>query len=74
MGKTLEVMSGCLDRVECGCDCDRLEPVKEWLRPKRNMFASVISGTLVSTFWIKTSVRKFQVFVLLVCHRMVGGD
>ena len=40
-------MSGCLDRVRCGCDCDCLEPVKEWLRPKRNMFASVIAGTLV---------------------------
>lgn len=40
-------MSGCLDRVSCGCDCEFLEPAKEWLRPKRNMFASVIAGTLV---------------------------
>ncbi len=40
-------MSGCLDRLSCDCDCDCLEPVKEWLRPKRNIIASVISGTLV---------------------------
>jgi len=39
-------MSGCLDRVDCSCEC--LEPAKEWLKPKRNMIASIISGTLVS--------------------------
>ena len=38
-------MSGCLDRVRCRCDC--LEPVKEWIQPKRNMFASIAAGTLV---------------------------
>ena len=38
-------MSGCLDRVRCQCDC--LEPIKEWMQPKRNMFASIAAGTLV---------------------------
>ena len=38
-------MSGCLDRVRCRCDW--LDPAVEWLKPKRNMFASIISGTLV---------------------------
>ena len=42
-------MSGCLDRISCDCDCDCLETLKEWLTPKRNMIASVIAGTLVST-------------------------
>ena len=39
-------MSGCLDKVQCSCDW--FEPVKEWFRPKRNMMASIIAGTLVS--------------------------
>ena len=39
-------MSGCLDRVDCSCEC--VEPAREWLKPKRNMFASIVSGTLVS--------------------------
>ncbi len=38
-------MSGCLDRIRCQCDC--LEPIKEWMQPKRNMFASIAAGTLV---------------------------
>lgn len=42
---THTIMSGCLDRIRCQCDC--FEPVKEWLQPKRNLFASVASGTLV---------------------------
>ena len=42
-------MSGCLDRVSCSCDW--LEPVKEWIQPKRNMFASILSGTLVSVLY-----------------------
>ena len=41
-------MSGCLDRVECGCDW--LDPAREWLRPKRNMIASIAAGTLVCVY------------------------
>jgi len=44
--RSVKAMSGCLDRVDCSCEC--LEPAKEWLKPKRNMIASIISGTLVS--------------------------
>ena len=40
-------MSGCLDRVDCRCDCDCLDAVKEWLSPKRNMIASIVAGCLV---------------------------
>ncbi len=39
-------MSGCLDKVDCRCDC--WEGLKERLLPKRNMLASVLSGILVS--------------------------
>ena len=39
-------MSGCLDRVSCDCECS--DPFKEWIKSKRNMFASIVSGTLVS--------------------------
>ena len=41
-------MSGCLDRVQCSCEW--LEPVKEWFRPKRNLLASIVAGTLVSMY------------------------
>lgn len=44
------IMSGCLDKISCECDCCDCEPFKEWLRARRNMFASVISGTLVRSF------------------------
>ncbi len=41
-------MSGCLDKVECRCDCDCWQALKDRLTPKRNMLASVVSGILVS--------------------------
>jgi hypothetical protein len=66
-------MSGCLDRVSCGCDCDCLEPVKEWLRPKRNVFASVIAGTLVSI----TTSHCFDAYpypsVIVLCSFLLAG-
>ena len=55
-------MSGCLDRLRCDCDCDCLEPVKEWVRPKRNMIASVISGTLVSCGVMHTLMSIMDIF------------
>ena len=36
-------MSGCVDKMSCDC-----ESLGEFLKGKRNMIASVISGTLVS--------------------------
>ena len=39
------IMSGCLDKISC--ECWDAEEFKEWLNKQRNMFASVISGTLV---------------------------
>lgn len=38
-------MSGCLDKLQCSCGW--LDPALEWLRPKRNMIASIVAGTLV---------------------------
>lgn len=55
-------MSGCLDRVRFQCDC--LEPIKEWMQPKRNMFASIAAGTLVCLLqiWYK-SVDESNTFL-----------
>ena len=44
---SLLAMSGCLDKISCSCECCECEQVKEWLAPKRNAFASTISGALV---------------------------
>ena len=57
-------MSGCLDRVDCSCEC--VEPAREWLKPKRNMFASIVSGTLVSV--IEFTNEALLIFTL---HRYV---
>ncbi|CAI8053614.1 Transmembrane protein 50B [Geodia barretti] len=42
-------MSGCLDKLNCRCGC--LDPALEWLKPKRNMIASVVAGTLFAVGW-----------------------
>lgn len=65
-------MSGCLDSVNCNCDCDSLEPVKEWLKPKRNMFASVIAGTLVRTHFLWLHAH-FTACIILVCSFLWAG-
>ena len=68
-------MSGCFDRVRCQCDC--LEPVKEWLQPKRNMFASIVAGTLVSPLqiWSKTLSKSntfLQIYYVTHAQFAVG--
>lgn len=66
-------MSGCFDKVRCSCDC--LEPAKEWLQPKRNMFASILAGTLVYLNYLKTNDGRFiNTFFCTVCPRLVGRD
>jgi hypothetical protein len=42
-------MSGCLDKLSCSCGC--LDPALEWLKPKRNMIASIVAGTLFAVGW-----------------------
>ena len=63
-------MSGCLDRVSCDCECS--EPFREWIKKKRNMFASIISGTLVSYHYFTDHFNIFFTTVrigMVVCHR-----
>lgn len=67
-------MSGCLDKVDCRCDCDSLERVREWLRPKRNMFASIIAGILVRKVTILHRLSLITNVSGVVCPSMVGGD
>ena len=58
-------MSGCLDRVDCRCDCDCLDAVKEWLSPKRNMIASIVAGCLVR------SILRFLFVQMVVVYKSV---
>ncbi|XP_003388444.1 PREDICTED: transmembrane protein 50B-like [Amphimedon queenslandica] len=44
-------MSGCIDKISCSCECCDTERLKEWLAPKRNAFASTISGGLFAIGW-----------------------
>ena len=39
-------MSGCLDRIDCDCECR--EKAADICKKSRNFIASIIAGTLVS--------------------------
>ena len=57
---SLLAMSGCLDKISCSCECCECEQVKEWLAPKRNAFASTISGALVKL----NKINKIEVAIM----------
>ena len=59
-------MSGCLDKLSCSCGC--LDPALDWLKPKRNMIASIVAGTLVRLFSLPFRSRPTRACVCVcVC-------